>query len=339
MSAIVLSRTGTSVALPRNRRQIRGNTNKTALVVRGANQNNNMQLVRYRQLAPPQRQQPRVRAPRNRGTRSNVLSSVPQAYGLSMTGGAPQYRSAPTRGGIVVSHSEIVLSPTTTQAFTVQRMALVPNIFAWLQGLARCFSRYRWLSLRADFVTSSSTNVGGSVAMGATYDVPGELPNSLAEMKALAHSFVGPVWSTPGTIQHSVVYDGSRWSKPYYSYNSNPPSQPVTYIPAFLHFAAATTTNGQPLGNVVISYAIEFLDPIPARINEQVNPTVMTEAGEVELITSAPPLGPQEPTPMDNLVRAVSALLARAADEDGVEAEEANPAESQRALLSSEGEG
>lgn len=334
MSAIVLSRMTASLA-PRTRRNARrGNTN-TALVVRGATQTMRQVPSQALVLAEPRRQ----RAPGRRNQRRRVPfgtpTTAPATYGLAMTGGAPRISASSTVGGCVVSHSEILDSPTGTTDFSVNRYAMVPNVFAWLNGLGANWSRFRWLSLRADYVTASPTSQGGTIALGATYDTPGELIESLSEMKALAHSFVGPVWQQAGLTQHSVVYDCQRWSKPYYSYNSGPARLPISYIPAFLQFGKQTQVNGQVIGHVVVSYTIEFLDPIPSRVNLLLDSpaTAAAEAAAppdsaaLVVSTARPDLPPPREDDVAVIARGVRALLERAEREDEDDAVEADPSD------------
>lgn len=270
--ALVVSRRGNivpavaaGVVIPkrranRARRSQAGNTNNGA---------------RLRQLAMFQPQVQRVPPPppvgrrRNRRRARGSVLSAPATFGFAQAGGQPRFASS-TLGGCTVSHSEIIRSPNGSTAFTGVALAMVPNNFAWLDGLAKNFSRYRWLSLRIDYVTASPTSQGGTIGMGATYDALDALPNSMAEMNALAHSFVGPVWTQPGQTMHSVSYDATRWSRPWYSYTNVsqvPNGAATTAVPSYLLFATQTQVNGQLVGHIVATYTMEFLDPIPARIN------------------------------------------------------------------------
>jgi hypothetical protein len=259
-----------------------GTGGQTSISLSGGRRRNNQQRGIVRNGATRAPQQIIVRAapssPAGAGRRRRrrggagglgIPLQAPATFGVSMGGGFPTFRSMNTPGtcGISVSHSEILTTVNGSTAFSGLRIPMVPSVFAWVQGVGVNFSRFRWTSLRADFVTASPTSQGGTIAMGAVYDEADTLPNSIGEMKSLAHSIVAPVWGQPGTVSHSTVFDPSRWSKPWYSFTTANAAAANFYSPAYLVFGRQTQNNGQPIGHLVVTYTIEMIDPVPSRIN------------------------------------------------------------------------
>lgn len=279
----------------------------------GASSNAQQLILRSAQVLPGVAGSRPRRRRRARGVVTSV--SAPATYGGVMVGGRPTYRSSTKEGGMIVSHSEILSSELGTNGFEATRWAMVPSVFPWLEGVAHNWSRFRWLSLSVEFVTSSPTSQGGSVAMGASYDEIDQLPSSIGEMKELAHSCVLPVWSTPGSVPHRVVFDCSNWGRPNYSFlpigtGEGPgpvlPDSLQAYVPGYFTFGKATQVNGQQIGHVVVRYVIEFLDPIPSRINHE---AVVAE-NERSLITRRAVPGPPNPASPDELLRQAVVQLA-----------------------------
>ena len=184
-----------------------------------------------------------------------------------MAGNIPSYSASQSRGGCVISGHEIIWSPLGSESFSTTKVAMIPNTFSWLRGVSKNWSRYHWLNLRAEFITAVGTNTPGSISMGATYNVLTQDPQDQNEMSALAHSFVGPIWGNAGTSLHTVQFDSTRWSKPWWTYTANPQVDYNEFVPAWLWFATSGTT-GDAVGHIVVHYTIELLDPIPARMNE-----------------------------------------------------------------------
>lgn len=312
---IVAPGTGNSKAIVlsssrRSRTRQSGNNNN------GASQQPRQQVV----LAQVSRSGGARRRPRRRRGNGGGITSVqaPSTFGGLFVAGTPAYRGGGSSGSLVVSHRELVTNVIGTTAFNGLRIPMIPSTFPWLDGPARCFSRYRWLSLSVEFITSSPTSQGGTIAMGAAYDGLDALPNSIEEVSSLSHGFSGPVWGPPG-VMGRVVFDPQRWSKPWYSYipsepepNRDPISRAdeVNYVPAFLLFGRATQVNGQPIGRLAVSYSIEFLDPIPSRLNT--DPLPASLAASFRRAVKWGDEGEVEQDPVRELTSTLANLLAAA---------------------------
>nr|UHS71550.1 MAG: putative coat protein [Barnaviridae sp.] len=237
-----------------------------------------------------------VPAPRRRNRRRNRnggaggVSSAPSAWGQGMPGGRPSFGGGEP-GVLTITSSEILESPQAVAGLAGFKMPLIPTNLSWLSGVACNFSRYRWDYVRADFVTTSPTSKGGAVAMGAVYDGMEDVPRTMQEMRALAHSQVIPVWSQPGTAACTTQFDPTRWSRPWYSFFGefdNPdgdditPAEEMAYIPGYLCYLQQTSDGGgEVLGHVVLTYTITLIDPIPSRMNSANPPTDLTGGARV----------------------------------------------------------
>lgn len=286
---------------------------------------NNMQLVRVpRRSQPQQRNQVVVRAvqppsggqvsssrKRRRNRRSTVGSLAvqrPSTFGGAFMSSQARYSGA--NGTLVMQHCETGDTILGTSAFSGVAIPMVPNSFPYLKGLAQNFSRYRWRSLSASFITASPTSQGGMVGMGAKYDRLEDSPQNLSELSSMSHGWVGPVWGAPGTRVTTLVFDCARWSKPWYSYFEGPslPGQDeISYVPAYLVFGKETQVNGQVIGRIEFSYSIEFSDPIPSRLQ------LSTSAAKAALQPTEFGSQDKEPEkdPTEVLLQAVQLLLAR----------------------------
>jgi hypothetical protein len=180
------------------------------------------------QVSSPRQRRRRVR-PRGR-----MAVSVPATSGQARINVQPRFSGS--NGRMTVAHSEVLEEVFGSTGFSGVRYAVTPIALPYLKGVAQNFSRYRWLSCRVSFITSSPTSQSGTVGMGATYDGLDLLPNTMSELGSLAHNSIGPVWGPPGTRANTLVFDSSRWSKAWYPYYDGNVSLEdiVSYIPAFL---------------------------------------------------------------------------------------------------------
>lgn len=192
----------------------------------------------------------------------------------------PTFRGTGTPGTLMVEHCEIFTTIVGSNAFNSQRIALIPNNFVWLNSVATCFSRFRWKRIQMEYMTQSPTSQGGQVALGATYDGGEQVPAAaVAEVAAMAHSQLIPTWM-PG-LNRTVTYDCSRWSKPWYEYlqlDDIPTKFELnSYTPGYLNVGWQTQVNGQRVGDILCHYTIEFLDPIPTRLQTQIPQNILRQ--------------------------------------------------------------
>lgn len=255
------------VAAPRRRR----NRPRNAAALVPVNQLNGARLV-----VSPNRRPQGNRSKQSRGRRAGARQlggmNIGAAYSSVLAGGQPVWQGLDR--GVAVSNQELFETMNGTNTFSANRWACVPALFPWLSGVAPNFSRFRWTRLLFEFITASPTSQGGSVAMGAGYDVMDQQPTSLAEISAMAHSQLVEVWNPAGSGCR-VAFDATRWNQPWYSNipiptAGIPPTEARSYqdyIPGWLYFGRATQVNGQTIGHIRVTYTIEFIDPIPISMN------------------------------------------------------------------------
>lgn len=245
---------------------------------------------------------------------------APSALGTNLSGGMPMFND---RSSCIIRGHEAITSEPANGSFSSDEYAMVPVEFKWLKTIAQGFSRYRWRSLRVEFITSSSTQDRGQVALGATYDGLDDLAQDMAEMSQLAHSVTGPVWSN-----QTLVFDATRWSHQWYSYANSialEPEETNEYVPAWLQFGR-DVPNGGNIGALHAYYEIEFIDPIPARMNSTAQPPI--QAGGTIVTTNGfrrtrRVVKDEKPTTEDLLLEAFRSLLAlRSGSEEAEEGEE-----------------
>nr|UHS71573.1 MAG: putative coat protein [Barnaviridae sp.] len=296
-----------------SRQTRRGNTvvapASTAVVLRNTQPRRRAALVPVytNSVQPPQGGQVSSPRRRRRNRSRNYPVSAPSAFGAVVTNTPISFRGS--SGKLIMSHREISLPIVGTTGFSWIRYPLVPPQFAYLKGVARNFSRYRWTSLRATFITSSPTSHSGSVGMGVIYDGLGSIPASLGEVGALSHGWTGPVWAPPGTRMATTTLDCSRWSRPWYSYYDGDVSleDAVSYIPAYLIFGIQTQVNGQNIGHIEFEYTIELNDPIPASMQ---TPTTTTSKVSTSKATMSPREDSEPPEdPMQVMLSALVSLM------------------------------
>nr|UHS71592.1 MAG: putative coat protein [Barnaviridae sp.] len=305
MSAIILSRGRNGRGAVVVERQLAGRRRRRGAV--GPNPQN--QLVLARPSGQLTITRPVTTLPvttRNRNARrrvpNGVTRSAPASFGSWQLGGAPSFQPGNNgRGSMRVAHTEVVADVTGSSTFVGAVVALVPAYFPWLDGISRCFSRFRWTSLQLRYVSNAPTSESGSVATGVVYDYHEVTtpPTSVGDIMSLAHSSLSPVWSPPGLSEGRTVLDCSRWSKPWYSiHDLDDLAVADSFVPAWLVIGVQTGTSGQTCGRIVAEYSIEFLDPVPAslqvvqtnrgklsyKIGTQSVPDVSTEDRLVEAI-------------------------------------------------------
>nr|UHS71547.1 MAG: putative coat protein [Barnaviridae sp.] len=305
MSLIVSRRGAVQVVPPgapaaQTRRQ--GNRSAATVSVVRSVQAPQRQIVVAQGTSPRNRRRNR----RGRGGVSPPTLSVPAAFGRT-------YASTPIRysgsaGRLVVTHREVLYNVLGTTAFSFVQLPATVSAMPYLKGVAQNFSRYRWNALRYSFVTASPTSQGGTIAMGATYDGLDSTPESIAEVSALAHGISTPVWSAPGVAACSVTLDCTRWSRPWYSYFDGSVSleDAVSWVPAFIYLGRQTQVNGQQVGWIEVEYSVEFLDPIPARMQERAETVTKIHSSKVFESAVPSPTIPQETVMMAALMRALN---------------------------------
>jgi len=116
------------------------------------------------------------------------------------TSNKPRVRSS--RGGIVVSHKEMVgslVSSATTLTFQANSYTINPGKpvgFPWLSTLACNFDKYRMHSLTVHLVSSQPTSTAGRIGVGVDYDSTDTLPGDRVDFFNLTHHAECAAWDS-----------------------------------------------------------------------------------------------------------------------------------------------
>lgn len=195
-----------------------------------------------------------------------------------------------TREGIIVCNSERLgpaVNTAASGATVFTRLDLVPASFGWLSGVAINYSKFRILWMRIFYIPACPTTTPGNVAMGLSYDNNDSLAGvSVGQVQQLSRGISSPVWAgyegssglnsdsmvlPPGSV--AITVDTAKFDKPYYKFATTgqlaamPAPETGTYVPAALVWATdgglATT-----VGNIVVRYEFELIEPIPSPLND-----------------------------------------------------------------------
>jgi hypothetical protein len=227
-----------------------------------------------------------------------IKNRVVQRQNLRVTapvvGGAitvPRVPSVAGSGrGILVENTErlVALNTAAAGAVTITRNDLCPASFAWLNGVAQNYSKFRWLMCHIYYLPTCPTSSSGVVAFGLTYDTNDSVVGlTLASVQQVYNSVSGPVWAgfdgTSGLNNKSpnipqgamaVPLDASRMDKPWYKYATttqlgamSAPEQAM-YVPASVLAATDSGVSVNGIGQLMVKYRIELIEPIAASAND-----------------------------------------------------------------------
>lgn len=196
-------------------------------------------------------------------------------------------RSVP--GGTIVCNSESanIITTVATGIFGNTRTACAPSTIAWLSGIARNYSKWRWNKLRVIYIPQVSTATNGNLCMSAAYDAIDTTPTTIGQLQAAYKSVSAPLWGgydgapllnndnfmrMPGGAV-AFDLDVTRFALPWYTYsstsfNAGNSSDDNQYCPAWINLG----TGGGPalataVGTLFFKYEIELIEPINATLN------------------------------------------------------------------------
>lgn len=214
----------------------------------------------------------------NRGRMAPVTVVQRSIVGRGL--GQPVMKTIP--GGLSFLNTEAftpVVTSGTAGSPACASTSVCPFNFAWLNGVASSFSKYRWKRLRFTYVTQVSTSIDGRVAMNLTYDQKDSAPATLAQVIAGYKSTFGPAWAGgDGMISNSfenragsvhLDVDTSRLDKRYYpyitlsGYNGLTSPDGNIYCGVFLDYGSdGSSSTSKTLGTIYATYEVELIEPI-----------------------------------------------------------------------------
>lgn len=193
---------------------------------------------------------------------------------------------------VVVANTEVFNSINTSAASaTGMNQALIPSSFAWLNGIAQNFSKFRWVEFELIYIPSCPTTTSGGLTLAIMYDTADSVPATRLAASASYHSTSAPYWAgwegASSLSQHSsmgfrvkkggevsMAVDVRRVGRPWYNYLTAANYAAQTGIDRTIYspgFAVAITDGGPAVpivaGSVFVRYIIELVEPIAAAAN------------------------------------------------------------------------
>lgn len=136
------------------------------------------------------RRRKRSRKPRQRAARDTVLQAPVSRGRIVRNRRAPSVR---------IKHREYLFDVDVSTGVDYRRvMAINPGItFPWLKGIAGGFEKYRFHSLKFEYVTATATATTGAIALAPEYD-PDDRDYSLSKAQLYMFDGVvrGPLWNS-----------------------------------------------------------------------------------------------------------------------------------------------
>lgn len=185
----------------------------------------------------------------------------------------------------IVSNVENILSVAQAVLFGTTRVNLTPFSFPWLNNMATCYSKWRWVRLRMIYIPNCSTATDGLAVLSLGYDTGDTPPTSvqLAQQSYRAVSF--PVWGgvdgceepnksnfdRPPSGAVIVDLDVNRMQQPWYPYEPNPNALTAgpdrnTVVPAYIDVSVGPGVV-KPIGILMAKLHIEFIEPMAPSLN------------------------------------------------------------------------
>jgi len=152
-----------------------------------------------------------------------------------------------------------LMSNATTLSYNANSFVINPGntgMFNWLSTLAGNFDKYRIIKFRASFVSNQPTSVAGRVGLGIDYDSTDPLPADRTEFFSLTHNVESAPWDcltldVPFKSEIKFVNSHTITDSKLIDYG-----QLVCMADQIV-----TTGTALILGDIIIEYEVELLDP------------------------------------------------------------------------------
>lgn len=167
-----------------------------------------------------------------------------------------------TQGGITtISGNEIVADLSTTNGPFVYTVSTDPASLgnSWLNRMAQCFNKFRYLRARLRYVPFVSTSTQGRVALAWCGDPNQVPPGNLTSVSQFANAIEGPAW-------REIASNFVMPRKPEFTYSSGTtgaledeaPGKFVIYNDNFN--LGGTTANPVTCGSLYLEYTVQLWD-------------------------------------------------------------------------------
>lgn len=209
------------------------------------------------------------------GMASTMIVRAPVSLGGISRNGTPKIKSDPH--GMTITHSENISTMPLTALGVLNyfRLALIPALCPYLNGLASNFGKWKWLKLRIRYVPACPSNLDGESVMGLTFDRQDAAAATFVQVASMSHSISFPPWGGFNGGQSVVMdVDCNRFDKNRYSFMfpaafaGLSPSDQNNYCPVTANFATQGSTAGSTVGGRIwLDYTVQLTDPVLPAVN------------------------------------------------------------------------
>lgn len=201
---------------------------------------------------------------RGRPKRKKV-AAAPAAVNSSRKARTPKVGNKP---GLTVSHTERLMSVTSTDEFTLSSFAVNPgrsNLFAWGSTLARAWQKYILRSLSVEYRPSCPSTTPGMIYLAFGSDPTAESPDSVDDFSNYRGASSGNYWAP---FSMTAPVDGVR--RYIRTAELGPNLDRKFFDTGELHIGTAeglTANNGMVTGSLHIKYTFDVYDPQSTKLN------------------------------------------------------------------------
>lgn len=194
-------------------------------------------------------------AKRVSGLRSAV---APVAFSRRVAMSRPEFGTI--NGETVIRHREYVGTVSNSTSFTCTSYAVNPglsNVFPWLSNIAANYDKYRFRSLRFDYVPAVSTSTSGRITLAFNYNAGDNSPTSKQQVFSIAPNAEQAVWaelSLPVPVIPETLY-----TREYLV----PGSDIKTFDMGQLLVATDLGSSSATIGEMYVEYEVVLMKPHP----------------------------------------------------------------------------
>ena len=178
-------------------------------------------------------------------------------------------------GGIKIQHKEFITEIAGSTTYSTTKLELAPTVTAtypWLHKLAHNFGKYKFSKLSVHYTNISASTERGRVGVTYSNDPTDAAPGSKVEASMYTSSTENSVWH-PFNVGITQV---GGWHETEVGADLRHATPGVVYI------STSNCADTSIVGEVYISYEIEFKDPVAHGTSTwvgAVNDSVLTTAG------------------------------------------------------------
>jgi len=181
--------------------------------------------------------------------------------------------------GLMVTHSEPISTLPLTAAGVLNyfRLALIPSLFPYLNGVAANFGKFKWRKLIIRYVPACPATTEGESALGLYFDRQDAVAATFLQVASMQKAISFPPWggfNNNGGPSIIITVDTTKFDKNRYSFMLTAAFSALTasdqnnYCPVSLACATQGSTAGSAVGGRIwADYSVELTDPIVPGIN------------------------------------------------------------------------